>query len=173
MNKKPTLHFLCGKMASGKSTLARSLAKENNAVIISEDIWLSQLYSEEINNFQDYLKYSSRLKAILSQHIQHLLLQGVSIILDFPGNTPRQRNWFRSIFESVEANHLLHYVDASNELCKQQLKIRSKDKPEGSAFTTEAEFEAITKYFQPPTPEEGFNIKIYRRNSRTNLENSI
>lgn len=164
MNQKPTLHFFCGKMASGKSTLARSLAEENNAVLISEDVWLSQLYPEEINDLQDYLKYSSRLKEILSQHIQYLLLQGVSIVLDFPGNTSKQRNWFRSIFESVGANHLLHYVDASNELCKQQLKIRSQDKPEGSAFTTEAEFEAITKYFQPPTPEEEFNIKRYQKN---------
>ena len=106
-------------MASGKSTLTRSLAEENNAVLICEDIWLSKLYSEEINDFDDYFKYSSRLKIILSQHIQHLLLQGVSIVLDFPGNTPKQRNWFRSIFESVGANHLLHYVVASNELCQQ------------------------------------------------------
>ncbi|MEA5598036.1 ATP-binding protein [Rivularia sp. UHCC 0363] len=164
MNKKPTLHFFCGKMASGKSTLARSIAEENNAVLIAEDDWLSKLYPEEINDFDDYLKYSPRLKAILVQHIQYLLLQGISIVLDFPGNTPKQRNWFRSIFDSVQANHLLHYVAASDELCKQQLKMRSQEKSEGSAFTTDAEFEAVTKYFQPPTPEEKFNIKTYQSN---------
>ncbi len=169
MNQKPTLHFFCGKMASGKSTLARTLASENNAVLISEDLWLSKLYSEEINEFSDYLKYSSRLKTILSSHLQHLLLQGVSIVLDFPGNTPSQRNWFRSIFESVGVNHLLHYIIASNELCKQQLKRRSQDQPEGSAFTTDEEFEAITQYFQPPTPEEGFKIKIYQKDEMVNF----
>ncbi|MGD1912495.1 MAG: AAA family ATPase [Rivularia sp. (in: cyanobacteria)] len=163
MNQKPTLHFFCGKMASGKSTLAKSLAIESNAILMAEDIWLSKLYSEEINDFNDYLKYSSRLKGILSQHIQDILSQGTSIILDFPGNTPSQRNWFRSIFESVEVNHLLHYIIASDDLCKQQLKIRSRNKPEDSAFTTEAEFEAITKYFQPPTAEEKFNIKTYHK----------
>ena len=57
MNTKPTLHFFCGKMASGKSTLARSLAEEYNAVLIAEDVWLSQLFPEEINLFDDYLKY--------------------------------------------------------------------------------------------------------------------
>ncbi|MEB3277469.1 MAG: ATP-binding protein [Lyngbya sp.] len=163
MNQTTTLHFFCGKMASGKSTLAQTLAQENNAVLISEDVWLSQLYSEEIQKLSDYLKYSSRLKAILSPHIQNILLKDVSIVLDFPGNTPNQRNWFRSIFEAVGANHLLHYIVASNELCKRQLKIRSQHLPEGSAFTTEEEFEAITKYFQPPTPEEGFNLKIYQK----------
>ena len=164
MNNKPTLHFFCGKMASGKSTLAQTIAQENHTVLISEDVWLSQLYSGEINDFSDYLKYSARLKATLSEHVQHLLLQGISIVLDFPGNTPNQRNWFRSIFESVEVNHLLHYLVASDELCKQQLKIRNQDQPEGSAFTTEAEFEAITRYFQPPTPEEDFNIQTYHKN---------
>ncbi|MEO0843823.1 MAG: AAA family ATPase, partial [Cyanobacteria bacterium J06643_5] len=66
MNQKPTLHFFCGKMASGKSTLAKSLSEENNAILISEDVWLSQLYSEEINDFGDYIKYSRRLKSILT-----------------------------------------------------------------------------------------------------------
>jgi len=163
MNQKPTLHFFCGKMASGKSTLSKSLAEENNAILMAEDVWLSKLYPEEINELNDYIKYSRRLKSILFQHIQDILLQGTSIVLDFPGNTPSQRDWFRSIFESVKVNHVLHYIIASDNLCKQQLKIRSQDKPEGSAFTTEAEFEAITKYFQPPTAEEGFNIKTYQK----------
>ncbi len=163
MNETTILHFFCGKMASGKSTLARTLAQESNAVLLSEDVWLSQLYSEEINDFGDYLKYSSRLKAILLPHIQNLLLQDISVILDFPGNTPSQRHWFRSIFESVGANHLLHYIVASDELCQQQLKIRSQELPSGSAFTTEAEFNMITQYFQPPTSEEGFKIKVYQK----------
>ena len=163
MNNPVSLHFFCGKMASGKSTLAAIIAKENNAILRSEDAWLSQLYSEEINDFSDYIKYSSRLKSVFSPHVQNLLLQGISIVLDFPGNTPSQRQWFRSIFESVKVNHLLHYIEASNELCKQQLKIRSQNLSSDTAFTTEAEFEAITQYFQPPKPEEGFNIKIYQR----------
>lgn len=164
MNQKPTLHFFCGKMASGKSTLAKSLAEENRTILMAEDVWLSTLFSEEINDFNDYIKYSRRLKSILTQHIQDILLQGTSVVLDFSGNTPSQRHWFRSIFESVEVNHVLHYIIASDDLCKQQLKIRSRDKPQGAKFTTEAEFEAITKYFQPPTPEEKFNIKTYEKN---------
>lgn len=163
MNQKPTLHFFCGKMASGKSTLAKSLAEENNTILMAEDVWLSTLYPEEINNFDDYIKYSRRLKSILTPHIKDILNTGISIVLDFPGNNPSQRNWFRSIFEPIEVNHILHYIIASDDLCKQQLKIRSQDKPEGSAFTTEAEFTAITKYFQPPTPEEKFNIKTYQK----------
>ncbi|NCE91845.1 AAA family ATPase [Pseudomonas sp. L13] len=33
----PTLHLLCGKIASGKSTLAKTLAAEHGAIVLSED----------------------------------------------------------------------------------------------------------------------------------------
>ncbi|MEG2632911.1 MAG: AAA family ATPase, partial [Comamonas sp.] len=38
------LHMLCGKIAAGKSTLARQLAAAPRTVRINEDDWLSSLY---------------------------------------------------------------------------------------------------------------------------------
>ena len=32
----PTLHFMCGKMAAGKSTLARKLAEQHDAILICD-----------------------------------------------------------------------------------------------------------------------------------------
>lgn len=34
---KNKLYLMCGKMASGKSTLSKKLAEENNAILLSED----------------------------------------------------------------------------------------------------------------------------------------
>jgi len=156
-----TLHFFCGKMAAGKSTLARDIAMKENAILLSEDNWLIHLYPEEIIDISGYIKYSSRLKNILSTHIESLLSHGVSVVLDFPGNTIEQRNWFRALYQKVDVAHILHFIDISNEKCKSQLKERSKDKPEGTAFTSEADFDAITKYFQAPSKDEGFKIIKY------------
>lgn len=72
-----------------------SLASELNAILICEDLWLSKLYGEEIDTFDDYLKYCARLKEVLHAHVLELLRQGNLIVLDFPGNVPRQRLWFR------------------------------------------------------------------------------
>ena len=155
------MHILCGKMASGKSTLSKKLRDEHNAILISEDIWLEKLYGEEIKIFEDYLKYSKRLKSILFTHIQELLLSDISVVLDFPANTPTQRTWFRKIFESAKVEHTLHYIDISDEICKQQLKKRSSTLPKGSKFTTEEEFDMITKYFKVPMDDENFVIKRY------------
>lgn len=52
----------------------------------------------------------------------------------------------------------LHYIDASDELCKRQLKQRSKALPAGSAWTSDAEFDLVTAYFQPPADDEHFNV---------------
>lgn len=73
MNRKGTLIFFCGKMGAGKSTYSKSLANELNAVFLSEDDWLSAIYPEEIMNFDDYIKYSSRLKLLLKEHIRKIL----------------------------------------------------------------------------------------------------
>jgi predicted kinase len=37
------LHFICGKAASGKTTLARELAARYAAVLFGEDEWLTRL----------------------------------------------------------------------------------------------------------------------------------
>lgn len=158
-----TLHFFSGKMAAGKSTLARQLAAQHEAVLLVEDQLLGQLYPEEIKDIPGYLKYAGRLKQAITTHIQDLLRQGLSVVLDFPANTAEQRRWFRELIESTAVDHVLHFVDAPDALCKQQLHQRSRDLPEGAPFTSEAEFDAITTYFQPPTDQEGFNIQHHQR----------
>jgi predicted kinase len=161
VKKDLALHFFCGKIASGKTTLSKQLASTHHAILLSEDLWLSKLYPEEIRTFDDYLKYSSRLKPVVARHVQDILARGISVVLDFPGNVPSQRQWFRSIFEAAGVNHVLHYLVASDSLCKAQLQKRNIELPEGSAIVSEAEFDYITSYFQPPIADESFNIIRY------------
>jgi len=163
MATKPVVHIFCGKMASGKSTLASQLAEKHKAVLISEDDWLATLYAGEITDIAEYLKYSEKLKVLITEHISQLLSLGMSIILDFPANTIEQRKWLLEIINKNQTSHLLHYIVASDELCKKQLKQRSKKMPKGSAFTTDSEFDYITKYFQPPGESEGFEMIRYER----------
>ena len=163
MSNNAKLVFLCGKIASGKSTLSRQLAKRENAVLLVQDEFIERLFPGEIVDIPTFVKYSSRVKKALESHICSLLSKGVSVVLDFPGNTRNQRAWFRHLFETSEADHELHFIDASDDLCKHQLKERSKGLPEGTAWTTDAEFEAITAHFDPPSIDERFNIIRHER----------
>ncbi len=158
MHSRAKLLFVCAKMAAGKSTLSRELAARENAVLLVEDEFLERLFPGEIVDIPSFVKYSSRVRDALAPHIRSLLSKGISVMLDFPGNTRNQRAWFRHLFESADAEHELHFIDASDDLCKRQLKERSKGYPAGSAWSTDAEFDSITAYFESPSVEEGFNI---------------
>ncbi len=154
-----TLTFFCGKMGAGKSTHARSLARADHTVLISEDEWLSQLYPTEVYTFEDYLNYAPRLKIVLKPHIQSLLSTGISVVLDFPGNTPKQRVWFKVLVEEIGAPHRLIYIQATDALCLERLSERRTKHPERSAFDHEAMFKHVSAFFEAPTPEEGFHIE--------------
>jgi predicted kinase len=124
--------------------------------------WIT-LFPGEITDIPGFVECSSRLRNALGPHVCALLSKGISVVLDFPGNTRTQRAWFRELFERANAQHELHFVDASDALCKSQLAARSKDLPAGTPWTTEAEFEAITAYFQPPAADERFNVVRHER----------
>ena len=158
---KATLHFLCGKMAAGKTTLSRKLAAAHRAILVCEDLWLQRLYPVEITDFESYLKYSERLKEVVAPHVQALLAHGLSVVLDYPANVPKARAWVRQIFEAAGANHVLHFVNTPNEVCKAQLAKRNREKPEGSMEMSEEQFDRITSLFRPPEPSENFTIQVY------------
>lgn len=155
---KGVLTFFCGKMGAGKSTKAREIAQENNAVLLSEDEWLASLYPYKISSLDDYIKYSSLLKPQVKKLVQSILSSGANVVMDFPANTISQRDWFRSIFTEIEAPHSLIYIDLPNEICLKQIEKRSIEQPERAATDTQDMFERVTKYFIAPTTEEGFNI---------------
>ncbi len=95
------LHFLCGKMGAGKSTYSRKLAARDTTVLISEDEWLAKLYPDLISTFDDYLKYSALLKPVVFDHVVNLLQSGCNVVLDFPANTVKQREWFTDIARTM------------------------------------------------------------------------
>jgi predicted kinase len=162
MSTSANLIFFCGKMAAGKSTLARDLASRKNAVLLVQDDFLDTLFPGEITDIPGFVKCSSRLKNALGPHVCALLSKGVSIVLDFPGNTKAQRAWFRELIERANVDHELHFVDASDDLCKSQLRERN-GLPAGTPWTTDADFEAINAYFQPPSEDEKFNVVRHAR----------
>ena len=151
------LMFFCGKMAAGKSTLARNLAVRENAVLLVQDDFLNALFPGEITDIPGFVKCSFRLKNALTPHVCDLLSNGISVALDFPGNT------LRELIERANVEHELHFVDASDASCKSQLRERSTGSPAGTPWTRDADFEAITAHFQPPTEDENFNVVRHER----------
>lgn len=150
--------FLCGKMAAGKSTLARQLAERERAILFEQDHWVETLFPNLIVNVATYLEYSGRINRLVAPQVADLLQRGINVVLDFPGNTRNQRAWFRGIIDRAGADHELHFVDTPDEVSRAQLKARSAHLPPGTPWTTDADFDLIASHFKAPEPDEGFNV---------------
>ena len=156
----PTLYLLCGKIGAGKSTLARRLASRPATVLISEDHWTSTLFADQLETIEDYGRLSARLRAAMTPHIADILRQGLSVVLDFPANTVRQRSWMRSLIAEAGVPHELHHLDLPDAICRQRLRRRNAS-GEHQFQVSDAEFEQFTRRFVPPGPDEGFNVIVH------------
>jgi len=160
MKTKGSLIFFCAKMGAGKSIKSKLLAEEENAVLISEDEWLSLLYPNQITSFDDYIKLSRQLKPLVKSHVQNILLTGTNVVMDFPANTLAQRQWFKDLISEINAGHKLIYLQTSDEVCLEHIAKRRIEQPERAAFDTEEVFYQVSQYFQEPVADEGLNIEL-------------
>ncbi len=160
MSEPGVLLLVAGKMGAGKSTKSLQLARERNAIRLSEDEWLAALYPDQIKNLDDYIRLSRQLKTAIRNHIISVLRSGSNVVLDFPANTVKQRRWLKALADDAAAPHELVYLKRSDERCLQQIAQRRVEQPERAAFDTEAVFHDVTQYFEEPTEEEGFVLSV-------------
>ncbi|MCH4294619.1 ATP-binding protein [Shewanella sp. 3B26] len=152
------LFFFCGKMGAGKSTMAREVAARHRAVCISEDDWLAAHYPDQIHTFDDYLRFSSQIKPFIKSHVQQLLQSGTPVVMDFPGNTVRQRGWFVALCNEIGAEHQLIYLDHSDQSCLANIAKRRQEQPHRASFDTEAVFYHVSQFFEPPGENEQLKV---------------
>ncbi|UZT95312.1 AAA family ATPase [Pseudomonas koreensis] len=159
--RAPTLHLMCGKIASGKSTLAQLLAEEHRALVLSEDQWLSRLYPEQIKSVADYLRCARQIRGVLGPLVIDVLSAGVSVVLDFPANTVADRQWLRGLADTAKVPHCLHYLAVDDDTCRARLHVRNA-LAEHEFAASDAELDLITSYFQVPEAGEGLEIVMHR-----------
>ncbi|MGI1663573.1 AAA family ATPase [Palleronia sp. KMU-117] len=160
-NGETTLYLLCGKIASGKSTWARALARRPSTVLIDMDRWMSILFPTENASVEDFVRLSARLRVAMQPLVVDILRSGPSVVLDFPANTVGWRAWMKGIVSEADVAHELHVFDVPDEVCKARLRRRNQS-GDHAYVVDERTFDLIGRHFVPPSPDEGFNVIVHR-----------
>src|SRR5262245_10640124 len=152
-----TLYLLCGRIAAGKSTLARRLAAQPATLLITMDHWMSILFPTENRTIEDFAHLSARLRAAMGPHVVDILRQDLSVVLDFPANTVNWRRWMRSLITEANVAHELHVLDVSDAICKARLRKRNES-GEHQYEVDESTFDLFMSYYPHLASDERFDV---------------
>jgi predicted kinase len=145
----PTLHLTVGQPGVGKTTQARRLAYETQAVRLTPDEWMIPLFGEpEGDGKRDILE--GRL--LWTAH--EVLRIGGSVVLDFGCWAADERWAVRAVARHAKARFQLHFIDLPERERRARAAARWEADP-GSTFEMSTEdHEHFLRLFQRPSEVE-------------------
>tara|TARA_R100000700_G_scaffold41285_1_gene61396 strand:+ start:9409 stop:10254 length:846 start_codon:yes stop_codon:yes gene_type:complete len=136
--------LIVGIPASGKSSYAKKLGRDKNAVIVSTDAIRAKLYgSEEIQGNW------SEIETLLHQSINEYVAKGISVIVDATNIKPEHRKPLLKLSNLIKWE--CYWLDAELENCYVRNEKRARKVPKQVIRSMYKQLELT-----PPRREEGF-----------------
>ena len=156
---KPKLIFMVGLSASGKSTIAKELAKKEDCIIISSDAIRGEICAGGVS---DQSKNEEVFK-IFHRRIRENLSAGQNVIADATNIKIKSRAAIFNVIKDIECEKIAYVMTKTYEDCIKDNVDREHPVPE----------EVIKRQmcnYQIPFIEEGFdNIIVHDNNKPYNL----
>jgi len=151
--------LLIGRLCCGKSTYARQLVAEENAVLLSADELMQTLFPDGAGEAHDL--YARRCRAYLYEKARQLASQGMLPLMDFGF-------WNRSIRqEAIAALSGLEldwrYLDVPEEIWRERIAQRNaaiEAGLKGEYYVDEGLLAKCTALFEAPTAQELTGLTI-------------
>jgi predicted kinase len=146
-----TAHLLHGYLGSGKTTLARRLERENNAVRFTPDEWMARLFGEDppAEIFQE--KVSTVLQLLEPLWIRCLAL-GVDVVLDYGFWRRSERDHTRQVAEGLGAKAVLYHLRCDDQEARSRVERRNG--AGAGLYIAPATFEVLRDRFEPLDADE-------------------
>ena len=153
--------LICGKIGSGKTFYANSLAKKLNAVNISQDELMLGLFGAEFyeNEHEKYEKYCSRVEDYVKRKAGEAAKAGATVICE-NGFWPRsERDELRRFYADMGVECELHYIDTPEEQRLQNIQWRNDEIQQDKSHFYVTNDKDIDHYFEIPTIDE-IDVKV-------------
>ena len=142
----------CGMICCGKSTYAKKLQAEQNAIILSIDDITLTLFPDGSGDMHD--TYALRAEQYLLNLSIQVLLAGADVILDWGLWTRAMRNRIRQFYASREGIRTeLHYLRINPEEWKRRIEKRNAS-DEAAYYVDEGLLNKAKALFDEPSAEE-------------------
>jgi predicted kinase len=143
------LILTCGLPGVGKTTLARQLAADRNAVRLTKDEWLWALGSTPWDE-----PTRERIEHELWNLAQQVLRLGLSVVLDFGLWARSERDELRSVARGLGVGVELHYLDMPTDALWRRIEERNSAPPWDSFPIRRADLDEWLSIFEPPDADE-------------------
>lgn len=120
----PKVILLCGRICSGKTTYARRLCCESDAVLLSVDEIMLALFGQHCGEMHD--EYASRTKQYLLAKTEEVLASGCDVVLDWGFWQKAERDAMRSYFGERKIPMEFCYIDIRDAVWRERIRERNR-----------------------------------------------
>lgn len=145
----PRLYVMVGLPAAGKTTLARRIETEHQALRFTPDEWMIPLFGEPMAHGKRNVLEGRFIATALSA-----LRLGFDVVLDFGVWAKDERTALRWLASTVGAEYELVYVAIGEAEQQDRVNRRLATAPESTFPMTQADLQEWRMIFQPPGEEE-------------------
>ena len=159
MKKEVTIHLMHGFIGCGKTSIAKKIAQEESAVLLTHDDFMIKEYGRNPEDFskERFDIIDEKIKNIAAEEI----LNGHSVIMDYGFWEKETRKKYYNWAKSLTPHVIFHAVQCDIEIAKQRA-LKRTEKDITQFVINEEIFSDRLKRFEPMTKEEGYPTCFYQ-----------
>ena len=145
--------MIVGLPCSGKTTFAKILEVEKNALRLTPDEWHRYLYGQDATH-PDHDERHEKIEYLQWKVAKAHLILGGDVILDFGFWTKAERQDFKRRAANLDVELKMHYLDVPYEELMIRLEKRNSKASEQVTFIPTSMMSEYLDRFEPPGDEE-------------------
>ena len=148
------LILMVGLPFSGKTTRAKQLEKEYNAMRLTPDEWHVKLFGQDVYS-AEHDKRHSAIEDIMIDLAFKILEKGQNVILDFGFWSIEERIFFRDKAKKNGFDFAICYCECPENELEERMNKRNNDPNNPYFYISIDKYKEYVKIFQKPSNNEG------------------